>query len=68
MILFPAIDLKDGKCVRLLKGDMEAETGRTIESTILAKDPKRPNLIARLKGAGQAPPLLLQGRFKCQIK
>ena len=22
MILFPAIDLKDGKCVRLLRGDM----------------------------------------------
>lgn len=26
MILYPAIDLKDGRCVRLLKGDMEAET------------------------------------------
>lgn len=26
MILYPAIDLKDGKCVRLLKGDMNAET------------------------------------------
>ncbi|NDF11776.1 MAG: 1-(5-phosphoribosyl)-5-[(5-phosphoribosylamino)methylideneamino]imidazole-4-carboxamide isomerase [Proteobacteria bacterium] len=26
MILFPAIDLKDGKCVRLLKGDMEKAT------------------------------------------
>ncbi|MEM0948171.1 MAG: 1-(5-phosphoribosyl)-5-[(5-phosphoribosylamino)methylideneamino]imidazole-4-carboxamide isomerase [Pseudomonadota bacterium] len=26
MILYPAIDLKDGKCVRLLKGDMEAAT------------------------------------------
>jgi len=26
MILFPAIDLKDGKCVRLQKGDMEAVT------------------------------------------
>ena len=24
MILFPAIDLKDGKCVRLLRGDMRA--------------------------------------------
>lgn len=36
-----------------------AEAG--IESTILAKDPKRPNLIARIKGNGNAPPLLLQG-------
>ena len=26
MILFPAIDLKDGRCVRLVKGDLEAET------------------------------------------
>lgn len=26
MILYPAIDLKDGKCVRLLRGDMDAAT------------------------------------------
>jgi phosphoribosylformimino-5-aminoimidazole carboxamide ribotide isomerase len=26
MILFPAIDLKDGRCVRLVKGDLAAET------------------------------------------
>ena len=26
MILFPAIDLKDGQCVRLLRGDMAAAT------------------------------------------
>ncbi len=26
MILFPAIDLKDGKCVRLLRGDMQKAT------------------------------------------
>ena len=26
MIFFPAIDLKDGKCVRLLRGDMERAT------------------------------------------
>lgn len=26
MILYPAIDLKDGKCVRLLRGEMEAAT------------------------------------------
>ena len=26
MILYPAIDLKDGRCVRLLRGDMEAAT------------------------------------------
>ena len=26
MILFPAIDLKDGRCVRLVKGDLDRET------------------------------------------
>ncbi|MGR3552938.1 HisA/HisF-related TIM barrel protein, partial [Paracoccus sp. (in: a-proteobacteria)] len=26
MILYPAIDLKDGQCVRLLRGDMQAAT------------------------------------------
>ena len=26
MILYPAIDLKDGACVRLLRGDMQAAT------------------------------------------
>jgi acetylornithine deacetylase/succinyl-diaminopimelate desuccinylase-like protein len=31
------------------------------ETTRLAKDPNRPNLITRLKGQGQAPPLLLYG-------
>ena len=30
-----------------------------IRTTILAKDPARPNLIARLSGCGNAPPLLL---------
>jgi acetylornithine deacetylase/succinyl-diaminopimelate desuccinylase-like protein len=35
--------------------------GAGIDSTILAKDPNRPNLIARIKGEGVAPPLLLQG-------
>jgi acetylornithine deacetylase/succinyl-diaminopimelate desuccinylase-like protein len=32
-----------------------------LQTTILAADPARPNLIARLKGRGIAPPLLLQG-------
>jgi len=32
-----------------------------VESTILARDPNRPNLVARLTGRGEAPPLLLQG-------
>ena len=32
-----------------------------IESTLYAKDPKRPNLVARLAGIGAAAPLLLYG-------
>ncbi len=32
-----------------------------IETTFLAKDENRPNLIARIKGSGSASPLLLQG-------
>ena len=36
-------------------------TDAGFETTILAKDPGRPNLIARLKGQGTSPPLLLQG-------
>jgi len=32
-----------------------------LETTRLAKDPNRPNLITRLKGRGSAPPLLLYG-------
>ena len=32
-----------------------------VESRIVAKDDARPNLIARLHGAGEAPPLLLYG-------
>jgi acetylornithine deacetylase/succinyl-diaminopimelate desuccinylase-like protein len=32
-----------------------------IETTIRSKDPERPNLVARLPGAGAAPPLLLYG-------
>jgi acetylornithine deacetylase/succinyl-diaminopimelate desuccinylase-like protein len=35
------------------------ETG--IETRIVAKDESRPNLIARVRGAGEAPPLLLYG-------
>lgn len=32
-----------------------------VETTLLAKTPERPNLIARLKGEGKAPPMLLYG-------
>ncbi len=45
-------------CVLYIR-DLLASVG--IETTLIAKDPQRPNLIARVKGDGSAPPLLLQG-------
>lgn len=37
MILFPAIDLKDGKCVRLLRGEMDRATVFDVEPAEQAK-------------------------------
>jgi len=48
----------EASCIRYLK-DLCDTAG--LETQIIAKDPERPNLIARLKGNGSAPPLLLQG-------
>ena len=48
----------EAECITYLDGLLKS-IGQ--ETTLLYKDPNRPNLIARLKGAGSAPPLLLQG-------
>jgi len=48
----------EAECIQYIRG-LLSEAG--IDSTILAKDPKRPNLIARLKGAGKSNPLLMYG-------
>jgi acetylornithine deacetylase/succinyl-diaminopimelate desuccinylase-like protein len=45
-------------CISYLEG-LLTEAG--VESTIRAREPDRPNLVARLPGRGTAPPLLLQG-------
>lgn len=45
-------------CIQYLDSLLQ-EAG--LDTTILAKDPKRPNLIARLPGRGEAPGLVLQG-------
>jgi acetylornithine deacetylase/succinyl-diaminopimelate desuccinylase-like protein len=37
--------------------------GAGFQTTILARDPNRPNLVTRLKGRGAAPPLLLYGHL-----
>jgi len=48
----------EAQCVAYIN-NLLTEAG--LETTILAKDANRPNLIARLKGQGTAPPLLLYG-------
>lgn len=48
----------EAACVGYIR-DLLTEAG--IESTLLAKDPNRPNLIARLPGEGKAPPILMYG-------
>jgi acetylornithine deacetylase/succinyl-diaminopimelate desuccinylase-like protein len=48
----------EAACVEWISGVL-AEAG--IESTLVSRDPARPNLVARLPGRGEAPPLLLYG-------
>jgi acetylornithine deacetylase/succinyl-diaminopimelate desuccinylase-like protein len=48
----------EGACIAHVQRLVE-EAG--VETRIVAKDDTRPNLIARLRGAGEAPPLLLYG-------
>jgi len=48
----------EAACIGYIR-DVLAEAG--IPSTIVARDPTRPNLVARLAGHGNAPPLLLYG-------
>lgn len=48
----------EAECIAYIRG-LLSDAG--IESTILAKTANRPNLIARIKGAGKAKPILLYG-------
>ena len=48
----------EAECISFIS-DLLAGSG--IKTTILARTPERPNLIARLSGQGNAPPLLLYG-------
>jgi acetylornithine deacetylase/succinyl-diaminopimelate desuccinylase-like protein len=49
---------RERECVAWIEGLLR-DAG--IETRVVAKDPERPNLVARLPGRGQSPPLLLQG-------
>ncbi len=46
------------ECIEWIKGLLET---LGCEVRLLARQPERPNLIARLRGRGASPPLLLQG-------
>ena len=48
----------EADCVAFLRGLLEDVR---CEVELYAKDPARPNLVARLRGRGNRPPLLLQG-------
>jgi acetylornithine deacetylase/succinyl-diaminopimelate desuccinylase-like protein len=48
----------EAECIAYIRGLL---TDAGIESTVLERTTKRPNLIARIQGAGKAPPLLLYG-------
>jgi acetylornithine deacetylase/succinyl-diaminopimelate desuccinylase-like protein len=48
----------EGELIGYLRGLLETAG---IQNQLVARSPQRPNLIARLPGAGQAPPLLLYG-------
>lgn len=48
----------EAACINYIR-ELLNEAG--IESTLIAKDPHRPNLIARISGDGKAPPLLMYG-------
>ncbi len=56
MILYPAIDLKDGNCVRLLRGDMDA-------ATIFGSDPAAQALAFQDAGAQWLHLVDLNGAF-----
>jgi acetylornithine deacetylase/succinyl-diaminopimelate desuccinylase-like protein len=48
----------EGPCLQYIEGLFEA---RGVSGLTLAQDPDRPNLVVRVPGRGEAPPLLLQG-------
>lgn len=48
----------EAACIAYIQG-LLSDAG--IETTILAKTPNRPNLIARIKGEGEAKPILMYG-------
>ena len=56
MLLIPAIDLKDGQCVRLKQGEMD-------DATVFSSDP---GAMARHWLASRQPYFALRSRHPCQ--
>src|SRR5918997_345113 len=52
---------RERACVEWVKALVRDLPG--VQPTLIAKDPDRPSLIARLAGRGEAPPLLMQGHI-----
>ena len=52
----------EAACIDFIRDQL---TQGGIASTIVAQDPARPNLIARLAGRGEAPPFLMYGHVDC---
>ena len=50
----------EAPCINYIKGLLD---WAGVPNTIVASDPARPNLVARLPGQGKAPPLLLYGHI-----
>ena len=50
----------EAECIRYVDALLK---NAGLETTVLARDPSRPNLVARLTGNGSAPPLLLYGHI-----
>ncbi|MGE5580587.1 MAG: M20/M25/M40 family metallo-hydrolase [Bacillota bacterium] len=48
----------EGPCIQYIR---ELLGGAGYESTLIAKDPARPNLVCRVKGQGVGPPFLMYG-------
>lgn len=60
LVRFPTVNPPGGErdCILYVR-DVLADAG--IDSQLLARDPGRPSLVARVAGRGEAPPLLLHG-------
>ncbi len=60
LVRFPTVNPPggEGDCVLYARDLLD---GAGIETRLFALDPERPNLVARLLGRGEAPPLLLHG-------